>query len=202
MAKLVDALCSGRSVGNHVKVRILSWARRPLNFVEGFLHFRSRASLIAEADECKNERAKRVEAFGYTPRRSIRISGANPFLGTLMACKSMICKQFFFSVSHFFSLLFAYSHLFDTKMTLVMTHKIDGFPPSQKLHRPSQELHTNFTEPPHNFTRIHANHPRKIMPSDSGCNQTLGAPFNELIKSTRSPLTRSSSRIIGKAASK
>lgn len=26
VAKLVDALCSGRSVGNHVLVRIQSWA--------------------------------------------------------------------------------------------------------------------------------------------------------------------------------
>ncbi|MEY2648465.1 MAG: hypothetical protein RL282_1178, partial [Bacteroidota bacterium] len=27
VAKLVDALCSGRSVGNHVLVRIQSWAQ-------------------------------------------------------------------------------------------------------------------------------------------------------------------------------
>jgi hypothetical protein len=41
-------------------------------------------------------------------------------------------QAIFFSVSHIFSLLPTF---FDTKTTHVMTHKIDGFPPSHKLHK-------------------------------------------------------------------
>jgi hypothetical protein len=33
MAKLVDALCSGRSAGNGVLVRIQFWAQRPADFI-------------------------------------------------------------------------------------------------------------------------------------------------------------------------
>jgi hypothetical protein len=37
VAKLVDALCSGRSVRKDVLVRIQSWAQRPRNLLRGFL---------------------------------------------------------------------------------------------------------------------------------------------------------------------
>jgi hypothetical protein len=36
VAKLVDALCSGRSVRKDVLVRIQSWAQRPFMQMEGF----------------------------------------------------------------------------------------------------------------------------------------------------------------------
>jgi hypothetical protein len=49
MAKLVDALCSGRSVRKDVLVRIQFWAQSLSNEVgEAFL-FRSEASLLARA---------------------------------------------------------------------------------------------------------------------------------------------------------
>jgi hypothetical protein len=38
MAKLVDALCSGRSVRKDVLVRIQFWAQMPSTIVEGIFH--------------------------------------------------------------------------------------------------------------------------------------------------------------------
>ncbi len=43
VAKLVDALCSGRSVRKDVLVRIQSWAPRNPALRAGFLHFRRQA---------------------------------------------------------------------------------------------------------------------------------------------------------------
>ena len=50
VAKLVDALCSGRSVRKDVLVRIQSWAQRPRNLLRGFL-FWQRCELVRKSGQ-------------------------------------------------------------------------------------------------------------------------------------------------------
>jgi hypothetical protein len=55
VAKLVDALCSGRSVGNHVLVRIQSRAQKPLIEDEGFFILEACKACFAKRTKIKNQ---------------------------------------------------------------------------------------------------------------------------------------------------
>jgi hypothetical protein len=79
----------------------------------------------------------------FRSQRGKPCEGSNPFLGTLMACKSLIYKPFFFCRESFFRFFSLSPAFFDTKMTHIMTHKIDGFPPSQKRNRTSHNFKKN-----------------------------------------------------------
>ncbi len=55
MAKLVDALCSGRSVRKDVLVRIQFWAPRPSKQLEGRFSFRGARLLFRIATRCRHD---------------------------------------------------------------------------------------------------------------------------------------------------
>ena len=86
MAKLVDALCSGRSVRKDVMVRIHSWAQRPrLNKVEaGLFAFGALQTLFAKAQEAKSPTADAGGRglLGKPPAGVFGSLNNNPFLGT------------------------------------------------------------------------------------------------------------------------
>jgi hypothetical protein len=66
VAKLVDALCSGRSVSNHVLVRIQSWAQAVPTKSEWLFCF-SEASLLAGANKQKRQAMRSIAtALGCT----------------------------------------------------------------------------------------------------------------------------------------
>ena len=81
---MVDALCSGRSVGNHVLVRIQSWAQCPFSKAERAFLFVSVASLLQGADVQKATRlAKQGRTFLLeAPLQDIWITEGNPVMCT------------------------------------------------------------------------------------------------------------------------
>jgi hypothetical protein len=56
VAKLVDALCSGRSVRKDVLVRIQSWAQCPFDEIEGAFFILQNAELARAFCKMKNAR--------------------------------------------------------------------------------------------------------------------------------------------------
>ena len=93
VAKLVDALCSGRSVSNHVLVRIQSWAQAVLTKSEWLFCF-CEASLLARANKQKRQAmrsiGKRLRAAHHPG-----IGEANPVLGT-NAFPTKLERRFYF----------------------------------------------------------------------------------------------------------
>ena len=60
---MVDALCSGRSVGNHVLVRIQSWAQCPFSKAErAFLFMSGQARLPKRKNKNDRNRRRRERA--------------------------------------------------------------------------------------------------------------------------------------------
>jgi hypothetical protein len=80
MAKLVDALCSGRSVRKDVLVRIQFWAQRPRNLFAGIFIYRCELVRISG----QNKKSGHASAWrGSLGKTTIQwIAERNPVMGT------------------------------------------------------------------------------------------------------------------------
>ena len=99
VAKLVDALCSGRSVGNHVLVRIQSRAQRPSQFTERAFYFKTEPSMLERGNKIKSESSRLYredEGLCSAPRGSIWMTEGQSSPGHTIELVSHWLTSFFF----------------------------------------------------------------------------------------------------------